>query len=240
MRAGIIPAYAGSTRRALATATGGRGSSPHTRGARFRRRWRGSSARIIPAYAGSTFRPVEHVASGPDHPRIRGEHALPHHRGARRVRIIPAYAGSTFSPKDRFGSYADHPRIRGEHISWPETATRSPGSSPHTRGAPPTSCRWWRNRRIIPAYAGSTAHGFQVRERRRDHPRIRGEHKGSSCLTCPTPGSSPHTRGAQSLFEDLEQYVGIIPAYAGSTGMRRQRGQSGRDHPRIRGEHTWR
>ena len=50
----------------------------------------------------------------------------------------------------------DHPRIRGEHVS-PD----------YRRPA---------DRRIIPAYAGSTHLEFVALAIRPDHPRIRGEH----------------------------------------------------------------
>ena len=114
-------------------------------------------------------------------------------------------------------------------------------------------------RRIIPAYAGSTDSSCSFRLR---------------CL-----GSSPHTRGAlpvictSGLFDEdhprirgehrdaaagQREHVGIIPAYAGSTvsldvcrlmvpgssphtrgapASKTPRCGSGRDHPRIRGEH---
>ena len=74
-------------------------------------------------------------------------------------------------------SPTDHPRIRGEH--------------PCSIGvmAP--------ERRIIPAYAGSTSDGAVAYVPERDHPRIRGEHR----LT--VHREIPGTR--------------IIPAYAGST-----------------------
>ena len=176
-------------------------------------------------------------------------------------RIIPAYAGSTFL------AYA--------------TSSSNGGSSPHTRGArPPPRRRRPRRRnhprirgehddvsininsdpRIIPAYAGSTyglkilveaivgssphtrgAPSWRTRPRPRtgDHPRIRGEHVAP--------------RG------ELARVLGIIPAYAGSTGVvgawilgfegssPHTRGApraspyslvSVRDHPRIRGEHS--
>ena len=174
--------------------------------------------------------------------------------------IIPAYAGSTpasmameltvlgSSPHTRGArsglsrlqtSVGDHPRIRGEHRRirrcrpsrrWiipayaGSTVTNvaprvgQVGSSPHTRGAPP---------RVPP-----------LRHRRRDHPRIRGEHWAST---------------SSGLIRSR-----IIPAYAGSTSRsprssRRLAGSSPhtrgaplrpsrprpprRDHPRIRGEH---
>ena len=50
-------------------------------------------------------------------------------------------------------------------------------------------------------------------------------------------GSSPHTRGALPAGVWGWVGVGIIPAYAGSTGRRRSCGSRRRDHPRIRGEH---
>ena len=171
----IIPAYAGSTGSAPTTSPGRpdhprirgehvfsmrievrlRGSSPHTRGAPP---WRGSGPfgiRIIPAYAGSTNTWRTTPPSTPDHPRIRGEHALegffatsatgssPHTRGARKFlalashacRIIPAYAGSTCRWSARSSRVPDHPRIRGEHSVCAERAAFPRGSSPHTRGA---------------------------------------------------------------------------------------------------------
>ena len=133
----IIPAYAGSTDAAdLSGQTvedhprirgehaprryeppAGRGSSPHTRGARRPHERIARICRIIPAYAGSTWIIVTRQAPARDHPRIRGEHhhpcpnglpgsgSSPHTRGAQRrrigdqmrARIIPAYAGSTTS-----------------------------------------------------------------------------------------------------------------------------------------------
>ena len=135
--------------------TGRAGSSPHTRGARGRRRVGWSWSGIIPAYAGSTnLRKSDRIPS-PDHPRIRGEHksiltdrsmpvgSSPHTRGAPVVasrgcvppRIIPAYAGSTSPCAARTAVWPDHPRIRGEHKSILTDRSMPVGSSPHTRGA---------------------------------------------------------------------------------------------------------
>ena len=94
-RAGrIIPAYAGSTGRGLTVGAKhrdhprirgehfardaellfGEGSSPHTRGARYREIGFETIDRIIPAYAGSTLGDWLADAGLADHPRIRGEH----------------------------------------------------------------------------------------------------------------------------------------------------------------------
>ena len=72
----------------------------------------------------------------------------------------------------------DHPRIRGEHCGRFRRVAARPGSSPHTRGAPPGRPSPARIPRIIPAYAGSTTKlGLDNN--------IGG-------------GSSPHTRGARA------------------------------------------
>ena len=91
--------------------------------------------------------------------------------------------------------------------------------------------------RIIPAYAGSTRCRRSPSSAVSDHPRIRGEHR----LDIPWPqamqGSSPHTRGALRLAGERRDSGRIIPAYAGSTSIPGMKWLSGRDHPRIRGEH---
>ena len=236
-RGRIIPAYAGSTsacRRCgppmwdhprirgehlanAASITNPYGSSPHTRGAR-------SAACRNRALHG-------------DHPRIRGEHikcsrnkwpktgSSPHTRGAhpsavrRRAhrRIIPAYAGSTYRIGLSGGASQDHPRIRGEHACGASVKGTLSGSSPHTRGALGRTAGSGFRRRIIPAYAGSTAAGSLCRGRLTDHPRIRGEHAALSASTASFVGSSPHTRGARHERPRRRRHRRIIPAYAGST-----------------------
>ena len=253
----IIPAYAGSTPphptapsstpdhpRIRGEHGGGppggpcvRGSSPHTRGALWRRVCRGRGGGIIPAYAGSTGCGISLAPSVEDHPRIRGEHSgspgrrgrssgsSPHTRGARiptphphpQPGIIPAYAGSTRSS--------------------PESTVCSVGSSPHTRGARVLGGWRGRRRRIIPAYAGSTCRWVRLLRRSRDHPRIRGEHAGDDDATTELKGSSPHTRGALLGGQELAVGERIIPAYAGSTAHERAWRTHPQDHPRIRGEH---
>ena len=217
---GIIPAYAGSTKSPSPASFLAVGLSPHTRGA--------------PQTPG-----LRCTGTG-DHPRIRGEHSPPCAITSATPGIIPAYAGSTLRCTGTGSWRWDHPRIRGEHMAQAareivgdriipayagSTTCRAAnrcrliGSSPHTRGALPSS--------RIPDGA------------REDHPRIRGEHlsdlpgehdgpgiipayAGStprpSRAGAPFSGSSPHTRGA--------------PARASSTG------HATRDHPRIRGEHS--
>ena len=237
----IIPAYAGSTSQSLtAYATPG-GSSPHTRGAPSGYPYPRRTSRIIPAYAGSTHTRVSWSSSRQDHPRIRGEHAItpieqgpllgssPHTRGARRRRpgrrrlrrIIPAYAGSTSIVRSYTVVFWDHPRIRGEHLRTAARRMAQGGSSPHTRGAQPLLLAELRDRRIIPAYAGSTTPARRPRLGGGDHPRIRGEHPDTERHAPKGNGSSPHTRGAHGGFLAITPPLRIIPAYAGSTPRHR-------------------
>ena len=70
-----------------------------------------------------------------------------------------------------------------------------------------------------------------------DHPRMCGEHHGLEHLLHAHRGSSPHVRGAQSVFAGTERREGIIPACAGSTSGRMLVWATVRDHPRMCGEH---
>ena len=233
------------------------GSSPHTRGALGCAHATPLPRWIIPAYAGSTSCCRVIGAPGADHPRIRGEHLIvgdedtdavgssPHTRGALDVpervpvphRIIPAYAGST-RPRSVVTDVAwDHPRIRGEHHESLDHGLPGTGSSPHTRGARERLPSETPERRIIPAYAGSTHAALGGDGRRGDHPRIRGEHCHFLPFDSGGAGSSPHTRGARQTRNRRPYRDGIIPAYAGSTRLDPDRSGVGEDHPRIRGEH---
>ena len=256
--AGIIPACAGSTRgvnqgvqlfmdhpRVRGEHGGGgvawsmtRGSSPRARGA--------------PAVQG--HRAQERA----DHPRVRGEHdaidgktitgagSSPRARGARRPLllrqlpngIIPACAGSTRAPSSVCPGRRDHPRVRGEHLYLGGGADVTPGSSPRARGArgaaPPRRPR----RGIIPACAGSTRCSCRAPAWRRDHPRVRGEHKGVSARLLRKEGSSPRARGAPRGRTGGTRCARIIPACAGSTSAWARRAPTTGDHPRVRGEHN--
>ena len=119
-------------------------------------------------------------------------------------------------------------------ISW---WCRKMGSSPHTRGAHYLPVVFAAVGRIIPAYAGSTRHAMMALAVASDHPRIRGEHELLTAKKLNDTGSSPHTRGAHVLGEEVREVDGIIPAYAGSTAVPPWRRSWPGDHPRIRGEH---
>ncbi len=235
------------------------GSSPLTRGALSLQTAMSWTARIIPAYAGSTFVCGIAYFVSEDHPRLRGEHkampllftrmtgSSPLTRGARTrpsllfpsPGIIPAYAGSTAEHGKQRDSRRDHPRLRGEHYVMSSSISRTPGSSPLTRGALTAGRSTSDSPGIIPAYAGSTHLYFARIGFNADHPRLRGEHLASARANLIVLGSSPLTRGALASRKRRFGCGRIIPAYAGSTDRHMVDVRAVRDHPRLRGEHAF-
>ena len=134
--AGIIPAYAGSTRWRWIAPTRSE-DHPRIRGEYSTGLYPAPrKTGIIPAYAGSTKHVPSASPSTRDHPRIRGEHPscrspAPPSRG-----IIPAYAGSTAPARRPRLGRGDHTRIRGEHLHAALGGAVLNGSFPHTPGAP--------------------------------------------------------------------------------------------------------
>ena len=213
------------------------GSSPHVPGALRPSATIGLGCGIIPACAGSTLFCHRFFGRFRDHPRMCGEHlpesaicghsrgSSPHVRGAQfrgefvdhLVGIIPACAGSTTGVAASAKVTRDHPRMCGEHGRLATMPCRSPGSSPHVRGAQRLERQSCSLSGIIPACAGSTSWETLRRSSIRDHPRMCGEHPLVTSSASPSAGSSPHVRGAQSADEVEVELRGIIPACAGST-----------------------
>ena len=172
---------------------------------------------IIPAHAGSTTAFKAPSLQARDHPRSRGEHLMarirtikpegssPLTRGALgftsgafvHLGIIPAHAGSTGAASAPTESTTDHPRSRGEHRGDMRYKISTLGSSPLTRGAPPSAACLATFAGIIPAHAGSTGLVAGHGPGGRDHPRSRGEHEGRRQNMTVKVGSSPLTRGAR-------------------------------------------
>ena len=211
------PRVGGEHKRPVRRKSAMNGSSPRWRGApkvpgSLPKKWR-----IIPALAGSTWERVAESVVVPDHPRVGGEHSRrdsslrlcfgssPRWRGAPEgsrgrhlpVRIIPALAGSTPPVGVAPQAEKDHPRVGGEHRAFCSSIHDSDGSSPRWRGALPMTADITPESRIIPALAGSTHTPREIRISTEDHPRVGGEHRGSSFLCLVSRGSSPRWRGAR-------------------------------------------
>ena len=112
------------------------------------------------------------------------------------------------------------------------------GSSPRMRGAHRPLRPHVHRRGIIPAYAGSTPPATTRTASARDHPRVCGEHTCSDPMNARISGSSPRMRGAPGRWCYQRPFLGIIPAYAGSTNAIGSARTVSRDHPRVCGEHA--
>ena len=130
----------------------------------------------------------------------------------------------------------DHPRMRGEDSFGPVLDYGFSGSPPHARGRPSHRPRHNPHARITPACAGKTTKTLTGTPRWRDHPRMRGEDRGTRNVKYQALGSPPHARGRlHMLYADPAPFR-ITPACAGKTSQAFFAIGSSADHPRMRGE----
>ena len=234
---GIIPAYAGNTKRwprlmcifrdhprvcgehpyRIIPIPEDMGSSPRMRGTHLH-----------------TFRESDYRGSSP---RMRGTPVFPsQHLGG--DGIIPAYAGNTSKHSILVSPKEDHPRVCGEHMSDQTMRGPSGGSSPRMRGTQYSLVHDVFSLGIIPAYAGNTRNPNPRKRPPRDHPRVCGEHLPPVIMDAKRRGSSPRMRGTLTCGILLLLMMGIIPAYAGNTRIVSFRFRKIWDHPRVCGEHS--
>ena len=215
-RSGIIPAYAGNTRRKILEFV-----------------YSGDHPRVC----GEHVVPNGYDLGKPgSSPRMRGTRDTPE-CGIAGTGIIPAYAGNTMVWRSTSTSIRDHPRVCGEHLTLLKHVLHGEGSSPRMRGTPgfPRHRHTWRG--IIPAYAGNTLPRWHTHSVIWDHPRVCGEHPLGAVNAVGGAGSSPRMRGTPQSRNRRDHPPGIIPAYAGNTYTPYQCGTGDRDHPRVCGEH---
>ena len=155
-------------------------------------------------------------------------------------RIIPALAGNTVICTSGVASRWDHPRSRGEYAPWASRSIMACGSSPLSRGIHGREPLMIEETGIIPALAGNTRALTRASLRSRDHPRSRGEYQGAPVIFGYPEGSSPLSRGIRTPLWERTSAPGIIPALAGNTYESRPVSRFRRDHPRSRGEYSFR
>ena len=152
------------------------------------------------------------------------------------VRFIPACAGNSH-PQARMGRCSPvHPRVRGEQPRHAVCAMAANGSSPRARGTV-GDCLWRAGRgRFIPACAGNSRRSRGRLRSASVHPRVRGEQASNSGVLRLSAGSSPRARGTGLDRIGVVGQFRFIPACAGNSRSRRDRGCDGPVHPRVRGE----
>ena len=156
---------------------------------------------------------------------------------SRLMGLIPARAGNTEAVRLLPDLSRAHPRSRGEHSRLSPIASFQPGSSPLARGTPFYRPAWGPERGLIPARAGNTFWAACWLSRCWAHPRSRGEHFFLTVKSERNPGSSPLARGTLPSARRDAAAIGLIPARAGNTHLKRALVCNRRAHPRSRGEH---
>ena len=155
-------------------------------------------------------------------------------------RITPAYAGKRTSSMRKRYLKQDHPRLRGEKPCALSAAFSSAGSPPLTRGKGSQARNNMENHRITPAYAGKSDQRFIWHSKPEDHPRLRGEKQRALKKRLQPKGSPPLTRGKAKCRLAILELRRITPAYAGKRELLTLLLTIKTDHPRLRGEKTFR
>ena len=215
------------------------GSSPLTRGKPGRGLGSAGCAGLIPAHAGKTMRLSQQGLITRAHPRSRGENesqrsrtrwlrgSSPLTRGkhtrarlsSRVVGLIPAHAGKTDAMQRVNICERAHPRSRGENEAKPSHSGLTTGSSPLTRGKPvrASGSRWPSG--LIPAHAGKTGVCVGCWFYGRAHPRSRGENRYGLPTGSRGRGSSPLTRGNETVGRRKDRPNGSSPLTRGKLGL---------------------
>ena len=152
------------------------------------------------------------------------------------VGLIPTHARNTCCPDSSPSPTRAHPRPRGENTYVVTPWCYAEGSSPLTQGKPQVTVEGTVEEGLIPAHAGKTLHNPAHRSASTAHPRSRGENIYSVIAAVADWGSSPLTRGKQSIASQRRRTPRLIPAHAGKTCSQRCGCGRRRAHPRSRGE----
>ena len=112
------------------------------------------------------------------------------------------------------------------------------GSPPHVRGPPMILYHKYTVFGITPACAGTTKLWRNILRKKRDHPRMCGDHQATFTDPRVISGSPPHVRGPHRFRVDKRKPRGITPACAGTTNIFHMKALACGDHPRMCGDHA--
>ena len=172
---------------------------------------------------------------GGSSPRMRGKRSWTV-TSVGRSGLIPAYAEKTTPAWSGPFLPRAHPRVCGENLIDVDLLDSETGSSPRMRGKLRLVLDVGGPRRLIPAYAGKTVLDCDVGREIRAHPRVCGENNSGMVWTFSSSGSSPRMRGKLDRCRPARFRDGLIPAYAGKTGIAAARRFRRPAHPRVCGE----
>ena len=152
--------------------------------------------------------------------------------------LIPTYAGNTLAIHPARTLWRAHPHVCGEHSTGDLDALKAVGSSPRMRGTPGGSACGYVAVGLIPTYAGNTRRYRSFNTRSWAHPHVCGEHVFSIPTVRETTGSSPRMRGTRRKPSTPNPTQGLIPTYAGNTGLKVTVQLDIGAHPHVCGEHS--
>ena len=152
--------------------------------------------------------------------------------------ITPACAGKRCVPQRRRPAAWDHPRVCGEKFNLKEMSKTLLGSPPRMRGKGVVNVLVSEPFRIIPAYAGKSPALCGPPASSQDHPRVCGEKITDETIGVVIQGSPPRMRGKGNFHVVTHTKVGITPACAGKSWLRKRAPSTVWDHPRVCGEKT--
>ena len=178
-------------------------------------------------------RPGDYIQGSP--PRVRGKDI---ESSAQRTRfgITPARAGKSPWAAPSRPRHWDHPRACGEKTHGTFDPSTKTGSPPRVRGKVVLSVVCHFVAGITPARAGKRVGLVVLAHHIGDHPRACGEKVLSSWLSSSSPGSPPRVRGKGAGANRRLTPVGITPARAGKSQIKKRHRKARRDHPRACGE----
>ncbi len=191
----------------------------------------------IPARAGTTVRVATPAPSRQEDPRACGDDASsplrairasgrsPRVRGRPYARTaplavprkIPARAGTTVLSGLRTEWSAEDPRACGDDDWWMVLEEATGGRSPRVRGRPDVGDSGGRQRRKIPARAGTTHRSAVMRCRPPEDPRACGDDASAFDIPVGGTGRSPRVRGRRGGGSGRRGLTRKIPARAGTT-----------------------
>ena len=213
------------------------GSPPLARGTVLPKRTGAYASLITPACAGNSYQKEFDQDAKRDHPRLRGEQAIPHlvrlaavgspplARGTGTATagwslyfgITPACAGNSYTSNINPHLGQDHPRLRGEQTIPRAIPPYALGSPPLARGTALRHDNAILLAGITPACAGNRQKARRKCHEKWDHPRLRGEQASCPRPPVPSKGSPPLARGTEPVEYPGITPFGITPACAGNS-----------------------
>ena len=152
------------------------------------------------------------------------------------IGITPAWAGKSRKSSRSSATCRDYPRVGGKEAGPHSVCRVDRGLPPRGRGRGYRAVRDGQRHRITPAWAGKSSARASGSAAARDYPRVGGEEDGSVDVDKLEAGLPPRGRGRVHRVGRPAVGLGITPAWAGKSSLRRSCVGGRWDYPRVGGE----